>query len=321
MIRTDSGRVVAIDGREMAPSRVTASDYLNQSGEPDARISQEGPRAVAVPGLVALLERISRTFGRMDWKASLWESAEIAESGYTISGYFARILQGTAAQLRKFPSSAEVLLDAQGQPWKEGHLLRQPDLANSLRCIAEQGSDWFYRGEFAERMDRWMIDEDGILRADDMANYRTVLRPIISNYRGHQVFGFPPPSSGGIHLAQMLVMLEQYDLAQVFQESTVTGQHLLLEVMKRAMADRVYWLGDADFADVPRGLLDAEYLRQRAAEIDLRQAKTVSGHGIPPAADVDLFGRGGHTTHVATADSDGNVVALTQTINTSFGSK
>lgn len=122
-------------------------------------------------------------------------------------------------------------------------------------------------------------------------------------------------------MAQMLGMLEPYDVPDIFHRSEATGHHLLLEVMKRAMADRVHWLGDADFASVPRGLLDPDYLRERSSQIDLKRATEVTGHGLPPNADVDLFGRGGHTTHVATADSEGLVVALTQTVNTSFGSK
>lgn len=322
LIKTADGRMVAIDGRETAPSRIDSSHFLNAAGVHDSQISQEGHRAVAVPGLVSLLEQVSREFGRLDWRTSLLGAAEIAEKGYPITGYFARILQATASQLRKFPSSASVLLDAEGQPWKEGHHLQQRDLASSLRKLARHGSGWFYQGEFAEIVERCMLDGGGLLRADDLSNYKTVSRePIVTSYRGYRVVGFPPPSSGGIHVAQMLGMLEQHDLATIFQQTPAIGHHLLLEVMKRSMADRVQWLGDADFARVPRGLIDEDYLRQRSAEIDLQRVTKVSGHGLPPNADVDLFGRGGHTTHLATVDSEGNLVALTQTINTSFGSK
>jgi gamma-glutamyltranspeptidase/glutathione hydrolase len=322
LLRTADGKISALDGRETAPLLADASQYLNASGLPDSQISQEGPRAAAVPGLVALLERLSMEFGRLDWKTSLLNAASTAEDGYVISGYFARILQATANQLSKYPSSAAILLDSSGQPWKEGHRLQQADLAQSLRHLADLGSQWFYRGEFAERVERMMVEHDGLMRAEDLARYKTVARePIVVNYRGHQVFGFPPPSSGGIHLAQMLGMLEPYDVPDIFDRSEATGHHLMLEVMKRAMADRVHWLGDADFASVPRGLLDPDYLRERSSQIDLKRATEVTGHGLPPNADVDLFGRGGHTTHVATADSEGHVVALTQTVNTSFGSK
>jgi len=322
LLRTTSGRVLALDGRETAPRRADASQYLNPSGLPDSRISQEGPRAAAVPGLVALLEQLSNDYGSLNWKQSLLNAANTAENGYAISGYFSRVLQATANSLRNYPSSAAIWLDADGQPWKKDHVLLQHDLARSLRSLAEMGSRWFYQGEFAERVEKLMVEGNGLMRADDLAGYQTVLRePIVCSYRGYQVFGFPPPSSGGIHLAQMLGMLEQYEVADIFRRSEATGHHLLLEVMKRAMADRVHWLGDADFADVPRGLLDKNYLMQRSSQINLQHATEVNGHGLPPNADLELFGRGGHTTHIATADSDGNVVALTQTINTSFGSK
>lgn len=322
LIRLSSGKMVAIDGREMAPSRSSPQQYLNKEGKPDPSLSQEGSLAVAVPGLVALLERISREFGQVSWRASLLGAAAVAENGYAISANFAAVVKEQANRLRKYPSSAAVLLDSAGQPWVAGSLLKQADLSRTLRQIAELGSDWFYRGEFAERLEKFMISQGGFLRSDDLANYHTISREVITtDYRGRKIHGFPPPSSGGIHIAQMLAMLEPFDVSDIFKHSPATGYHLLLEVMKRALADRAYWLGDADFAKVPKGLLDAEYLKSRAATIDLTRVTEVSSHGVPPAADLDLFGPGGHTTHLTTADSQGNVVALTQTVNTSFGSK
>lgn len=322
LMRLADGRLLAIDGRETAPARSLAEHYLNEKGQPDVSRSQIGALAVGVPGLLSLLNEISQDFGQLDWQEALFQAAQVAEHGYAISDYFAKVLQRTADDLSRFPSSAAIWLDSSGKPWKSGDVVRQFDLAQSLRKIAKQGTHWFYQGEYAQQIERFMIDQGGWLRADDLANYKTIRRePIIGTYRGHQVYGFPPPSSGGIHIGQMLGMLEPFDVAKVFQQSTATGLHLLVEVMKRAMADRVHWLGDADFAKVPRGLLDRDYLRQRAADIDLTRSVSVTAHGMPPGADIDLFGRGGHTTHLTTADSDGNVVALTQTINTSFGSK
>jgi gamma-glutamyltranspeptidase / glutathione hydrolase len=322
LIRLATGQMIAIDGREMAPSRSHPDQYLDSSGKPDPSISQEGPRAVAVPGLVALLEKISREHGQVNWNNGLQGAASVAENGYAISGNFAAVIKEQANRLRKHPSSSAVLLDTAGQPRAAGSILKQPDLARTLRQIAEQGAQWFYRGEFAERMESFMSQHGGYLRADDMAAYQTVSREVItSRYRGRIIHGFPPPSSGGIHIAQMLSMLEPFDVRDIFKTSTATGYHLLLEVMKLALADRAHWLGDADFAKVPKGLLNAEYLKSRGESIDLSRATEVTSHGVPPNSDIDLFGRGGHTTHLTTADSHGNVVALTQTVNTSFGSK
>jgi gamma-glutamyltranspeptidase/glutathione hydrolase len=322
LIRVSNGNLVALDGREVAPKRTNPDQYLDSEGLADSQLSQEGPLAVAVPGLLRLLSQMSLRFGRLDLIPSLNEAAEIAESGFEVSDYFARVLQASAERLQRYRSSAEVFLDPAGQAWRAGAILRQPDMARTLRQLADQGVEWFYQGEFAERLELFMQQQGGFMRSDDLAEYQVIERaPIISNYRNKKIVGFPPPSSGGIHVAQMLGMLEPFDVAGLFAKSPPTGTHLLLEVMKRAMADRAYWLGDADFVRVPRGLLDADYLRQLSGQIDLERSTTVSGHGIPPTADAEWFGRGGHTTHLTTADAEGNVVALTQTINTSFGSK
>ncbi len=322
LMRLADGRLLAIDGRETAPMRSLAEHYLDENGKPVVSRSQIGALAVGVPGLLSLLQELSQEFGRLSWQDALLQAALVAEQGYAISDYFAKVLQRTAFEMSRFPASAAIWLDPSGKPRQAGDMVRQTDMAQSLRNIAQEGTHWFYQGEFAEKMERYMIEQGGWLRADDLANYKTIRRePIVGTYRGHQICGFPPPSSGGIHIGQMLGMLEPFDVAELFQQSTATGLHLLVEVMKRALADRVHWLGDDVFAKVPRGLLDLGYLSQRSADIDLTRSVRVTGHGIPPRADIDLFGRGGHTTHLTTADADGNVVALPQTVNTRFGSK
>ncbi|RMF41113.1 MAG: gamma-glutamyltransferase [Planctomycetota bacterium] len=313
--------VWAIDGRETAPAAARPELYY-RNGKPDPQLSQKGPLAAGVPGLLALLDRLRTRFGRLDWKWALERAAAVAEEGFEIDANYVARLNSVADALRQFPESARVLLDTQGHPPQVGYRQRQPDLAATLRAIAAHGIEWFYRGPFAERLEQWMQSAGGVMTAADLANYQALDRqPIACEYRNNSVFGFPPPSSGGIHVAQMLGMLEAFDVAQVYRQSEARWRHLLIEVMKRAMADRAYWLGDADFVRVPRGLLAAEYLRQRAATIRMDRVTEVTGHGMPPAADLDWFGRGAHTTHLTTADAEGNVVALTQTINTTFGSK
>jgi gamma-glutamyltranspeptidase/glutathione hydrolase len=187
--------------------------------------------------------------------------------------------------------------------------------------MAEQGPDWFYRGPYAQKVGQWMADNDGILTAQDFAEYQPIQRePLQTTYRGLTIVGFPPPSSGGIHVAQMLNILEHFDLGKHYKEDPAVAFHLVAEAMKLAFADRAHWLGDSDFVDVPRGLIDKTYAKQLAAKIDLNKAADVPSHGQPPRAAEDLFGKK-HTTHIAAADSDGNWVAITATVNTTFGSK
>ena len=315
------GNVVALDGRETAPA-AAAPEMFFRAGRPAPELSQLGPLATGVPGLLATLERLSREHGQIDWAGALLGAAEVADAGFVISEHYANVLRNSAEDLKRFPPSAHVLLDEAGQPWSSGHLLRQPDLAQTLRHIAEQGIAWFYHGEFAELAADYLRQAGGVMAASDFANYEALARRAIqTQYRGNSIIGFPPPSSGGIHDAQMLGMLAEFDVAGIFAESEARGLHLLLEVMKRAMADRAYWLGDADFAKVPRGLLDQDYLRQLASSINLNHATEVKSYGQPPRADVDLFGQRKHTTHLTAADARGNVVAITQTVNTSFGCK
>jgi gamma-glutamyltranspeptidase / glutathione hydrolase len=321
LVHTAQGHVFAIDGRERAPMKA-APEMFFRDGKPDPKLSQLGPLAAGVPGLIAALDELSTRWGRIGWKDGLLGAARVANDGFKIDVNYARNLQESAAELGQFAEAKRILLSDSEKPPAAGSLLRQVDLAMTLNSIATGGAKWFYADGFAAKLDRFMRDSGGLLSADDLAAYTTVERtPIKTNYRGHQVVGFPPPSSGGIHIAQMLGMLSQFDVKAIFAESPARGFHLLLEVMKRAMADRAHWLGDSDFADVPLGLLDADYLRKRAADIDLDKSQPVASHGQPPNADTNWFGRQKHTTHLTTADQEGNVVAITQTVNTSFGCK
>ncbi len=320
LVRTAKGEVFAIDGRERAPMKATPEMFF-RDGKPDPQLSQLGPLAAGVPGLVAALSQLNQRWGKSGWTEALQGAAKVARDGFQIDQNFAANLQGSASELAQFAESRRILLDSAGKPRVAGTLLIQTDLADTLMQIASGGAAWFYQGDFAERVERFMRESGGLMTAEDLAQYQTVERtPIRTDYRGHQVIGFPPPSSGGIHIAQMLGMLSQFDVKAIFAKSPASGTHLLLEVMKRAMADRAHWLGDADFTSVPLGLLDSNYLKQRASDIDFDKAVAVTSHGQPPNADTELFNKK-HTTHLTTADRDGNVVAITQTVNTSFGCK
>lgn len=320
LVHKPNGKTIAIDGRETAPGLASPKMFF-RAGRPDPRLSRIGPLAAGVPGQLAALDRLCTEHGKLDWQAALLGAADIAENGFVVTQDYETRLRSAAADIARYPTTAAILLN-NIRHWKTGETLRQSDLATTLRSIAQQGTGWFYEGEFAAQVDKFMRSSGGLLRQSDFAKYKTVSRPPIRTpYRKNSVIGFPPPSSGGIHIGQMLGMLSGFDVKGIFKQDPTQGLHLLIEVMKRAMADRAHWLGDADFTDVPRSLLDAEYLKQRASTIDLSKTNEVKSHGLPPRADIDLFGQKKHTTHLTTADSDGNVVAITQTVNTTFGCK
>lgn len=319
LIRTAEGKLVAIDGRETAPAAAFRDLYL-RDGEPQTNLSQTGPLAVGTPGAFAAYDLALRQHGSRSLKSIIEPAAKTAAEGFEISGVYARVLRSKAEMLARFEGSRDALLKPDGTPYEEGEVLKQPDLARTYRNVGEHGIEWFYEGEFAERVAAWMKENDGILTAEDFAEYRPRLRePIITNYRDYQVVGFPPPSSGGVHVAQMLNMLEHYDLKKMADENPAQMTHVVGEVMKLAFADRAHWLGDSDFVNVPKGLIDPAYARELVSRIDLEKTIEVKSHGTPPRADDDFFTR--HTTHLTAVDAQGNWVAITQTVNTSFGSK
>lgn len=320
LIRAADGTITAIDGREMAPAAATR-DLFVREGKADTRLSQTGALAAAVPGALAAWERALAKHGRLALADLLLPAAELAEKGSPIDGVFARKLASAAKDLATFPASAAIFLKADGSPYTEGEVVKQTDLGASYRAIAEHSSGWFYRGPFAAKTAAWMAENGGLLTEADFAAYVAKERePLLTDYRGHQIVGFPPPSSGGVHVAQILGMLEGLDLSKL---EPAPRTHLIAETMKRAFADRAHWLGDPDHAPVPRGLLDRDYLAGLAGQIDPTRATPVSGHGTPPRATEAVFGDFDrkHTQHLCTADAEGNWVAMTSTINTGFGSK
>jgi gamma-glutamyltranspeptidase/glutathione hydrolase len=268
---------------------------------------------------LAACELALKSWGKLSLKEHLLAAAQIAEQGFRIDGRYAAALRDQAAELARFPASRAAFLQPDGAPRAEDEMLRQPDLARTYRAIAENGVAWFYGGPFAQAAEKWMKANHGLLTAADLAGYHAVLRePISTAYRGCTVVSFPPPSSGGVHVLEILNMLETRD----FSDPRLTAadrDQFIAEAMKLAFADRAYWLGDPDFAKVPRGLIRKDYARALAAKIDLTHASAVAGPGAPPDAAGDAFPK--HTTHISTADADGNWVALTATINTQFGSK
>lgn len=315
LIHLANGKIVAIDGREMAPVAATHDMYL-RDGKGDTELSQTGALAIGIPGEVAAFDHAVKKFGRKTFSELVLPAAEIAEKGFTVSSGFAARLQSVADDLAKFESSRDIFF-RDGKPLVVGDVLKQPDLAKTYRNIAGQGSDWFYRGPFAKATEKWMRENGGIITAADFTDYHIALRePISTTYRGHKVVSFPPPSSGGVHVIEMLNVLEKFDLKAMDE---ATRLHVIAETMKLAFADRAHWLGDPDFAKVPRGLISKKYAASLAEKINLEHVTEVPSHGTPPGWENDLFKK--HTTHWSVADADGNWVACTATINTSYGSK
>jgi gamma-glutamyltranspeptidase/glutathione hydrolase len=314
LIHAPDGTLTAIDGREMAPAAAVRDMYL-RDGRADPALSQTGPLAVAVPGLVAALEDAANVGAKLPLARAYHRAAALADEGFVPDAAYESRLRATEAELRRFPATAANFFAPRTSEGK----LRQPDLAATLRGLAEHGRHWFYHGPFAEKTAQWMAAHGGLLTRDDFAAYRTDRRdPLRTTYRNHEIIGFPPPSSGGVHVAQILHILETADLRAMGPDSADLF-HTMAGAMTLAFADRAHWLGDPDFARVPRGLIAKDYAATLAARLLPDRALAVPSHSRPPDADGDVFRK--HTTHLSVADRHGWWVACTATINTSFGSK
>lgn len=315
VIRAADGTVTCIDGREMAPSGATRDMYV-MDGKLDDEASKTGALASGIPGYLKACASAQKKHGKLKLADVLLPAAEIAEKGFAIDAVYARKLAATATKLAKFPSSAAIFLK-NGKPLEKGQILVQSDLAKTYRSVAENGIEWFYGGEFARKTAEWMSANGGIMTAEDLAGYQAPERAAIrSQYRGYDLVTMPPPSSGGVHVAQILNILEHFPIRHLRDSSRI---HVITEAMKLAFADRAHWLGDPDFAPVPRGLVEPGYAAELAKKIDLDHATAVPSHNMPPHWEGDVFGK--HTTFLCTADAEDNWVALNQTINTAFGSK
>ncbi len=315
LIRLSGGQFVAIDGRETAPAAATRDMFVRE-GKALPQLSQTGALASGVPGELAAFAHAVSHFGKKSLGALILPAADLAERGFKLNASYAARLKSVERDMARFEAARAVFF-RNGRPLRKGDMLKQPDLAATYRAIAVQGVNWFYRGPFARATEQWMKANGGLLTAADFESYQCLPRePITTSYRGWQVITFPPPSSGGVHVAQMLNILEHFELKTLDE---VTRLHVIAETMKLAFADRAHWLGDPGFAQVPRGLVSKEYAANLAQRIDLTRASAVPSHGEPPNWRTDVFKK--HTTHFSVADAEGNWVACTATVNTSFGSK
>jgi gamma-glutamyltranspeptidase/glutathione hydrolase len=318
VIRLADGTFAAIDGRETAPS-AAARDRFMRGGRADVRLSQTGALAIGVPGALAAYACAVTNFGKLPLAAHLNTAALLAQNGFVLDANYAQRLASVAEELANFEASRAIFLKPDSSPYRDGDVLVQSDLARTYRAVAGRGVDWFYGGPFALHTAQWMKTNDGWITVGDLKGYEAKFREaMVTTYRGHQITGFPPPSSGGVHVAQILNILENFNLKKMGADSA-EFIHVVTEAMKLAFADRAYWLGDPDFVGVPRGLVSREYGVEMARKIDLDHVTPVLHPGAPPNGTNDFFGK--HTTHFSTADAAGNWVGCTATINTTFGSK
>ncbi len=316
LIWMPNGKCVAIDGRETAPAAAARDMYLRQ-GKVDAKLSQNGALAAGVPGALAAYDYAIRQHGKLTLAEHLLAAARIAENGFRLGPDYAKAIKETAKTLKQVGTARGILLHVDGSIRRAGETLKQPELAKTYRAIAEHGLAWFYQGPFAQATEIWMREHGGILNARDFARYQVKSRePLVSSYHNYTIIGFPPPSSGGVHVLQLLNILEHFDLKSMGAGST-DFVHVIAESFKLAFADRAYWLGDSDFVAVPGGLVSKAYGAELAGKIKLDRATPVPAHGNPPPG----WEAPKHTTHFSTVDASGCWVASTATINTTFGSK
>lgn len=305
-----------LDFRERAPAAADRGLYM-RGGKPVPSLSLNGALAVAVPGQVAGLLEAHRRFGRLPVSAVLAPAIRYAAEGFPLRAPLRRAIESQLDAIRKSPQLARVFLKPDGAPPDEDGRIVQPELAESLRSIANEGATPFYQGWIAQAIVEEIKKEGGVLSLQDLREYRPVWRaPLIGSYRQHLIITMPPPSAGGVALFRMLNVLEGYPLAELGHNSA-TYLHLLAEVMKHAFAMRAQYLGDPDFVKIPLPRLiskaDAKALRERVSAVKTHPPEYYGW--LPAKPD-----KGG-TTHLSAIDRAGNAVSCTLTINTRFGSK
>ncbi len=318
LLRTKDGKTTAIDFREMAPSKASRDMFLDEKGNADSKKSLTSHLASGLPGTVAGFAMATEKYGTMPMSDLIQPALALAKDGFPVNQTLADdLVQYGREVLLNNDHSRAIFFKSGDVPWSKGEILIQTDLAASLDLIAKQGVDAFYKGPIADQIANEMEKNGGLITKADLAAYKAVERqPVSGTYRGYEVYSMPAPSSGGIHIIQILNILENFDLKSMGQNSA-DAIHVMSEAMKFAYADRSEYLGDPDFVTVPVGALTSkEYAKSLAAKIDMNKARPSSeirpGKLAPYESD--------QTTHYSVVDSQGNAVAVTYTLNTNFGS-
>ena len=312
----ESGDTVALDYREMAPAAARRDMYLDDAGDVDAERARFSHLSVGVPGTVAGLAFAVESSGRLKLAQVIAPAIRLAEEGIVVTQALSESLESRRERLSRWPATKAVFFKPDGGAYQAGERLVQRDLAWSLRQIAEHGPDAFYQGAIAERIATEMAGHGGLITVADLAAYKAVARkPVTGSYRGYDIASMPPPSSGGVHLVQILNILEGFPIGESGHNGSRT-LHLMAEAMKLAYADRSKHLGDPDFWDVPAAGLTAKgYAEALRKRID--PARAAAAAEIGPGNPQDY--ESNETTHFSVMDHDGNVVSNTYTINFSYG--
>ncbi|QSX39026.1 gamma-glutamyltransferase [Shewanella sedimentimangrovi] len=318
LVHLNEGKqTIAIDYRETAPAKAHKDMFLDEQGNAVDKLSREHGLAVGVPGTVMGLELALTKYGTLPLDKVMAPAIRLAEEGFAISADLSGSLAGLKQRIAQWPSSAAIFYHQDGSNFLPGEILKQPELAHSLKLIAAKGSKGFYEGETAEKLVAAIREAGGVMSLDDLKGYKVVERqPVRGHYRGYEVISMPPPSSGGVHIIEMLNVLERYPIAKLGHNSAQT-LHLMTETMKRAYADRSEYLGDPDFVKVP-----VKALTSKAYADEL--AKSIAANKATPSAEIKPGKLAPYeseqTTHYSVVDKWGNAVSNTYTLNFSYGS-
>jgi gamma-glutamyltranspeptidase / glutathione hydrolase len=318
VIHLKNGKNTTIDFREKAPLKAFRDMYLDSNGNVLHNLSLDGATASGVPGSVAGLLYALKHYGTMKLQEVIQPAIDLAENGFSVDAYLARALGENLMNFDKYGSTRKVFTK-NGKSYKEGDILKQPDLAFTLNQIKNNGKDGFYKGKIAELIVKQISSMDGYITAKDLEKYEPVERqPIYGNYRGYEIVSMPPPSSGGVALVELLNILENYTFTKNDWGSS-QYIHKLVEAMKYVYADRTEYLGDPDFVKVPiKQLTSEEYAKKIFNKIKIDKA-TPSKDIIPNKIVLGKESR--ETTHYSISDNEGDAVSVTTTINSWFGNK
>ena len=312
--RQKDGAIGALDYREKAPLAATKNMYLDDNGNVQSDKSQIGAHAVGVPGTIAGLFEVHEKFGTLPFEKLIAPAIRLAEKGVVVTKKQAQNLNDHTNDF-KVANKRTIVLD---KVWKKGDAIKYPKLAQTLKRIQVNGRADFYKGETADLIVDYVQNLGGIITKEDLASYEVKWRnPITFEYKNHRIISMPPPSSGGICMAQILKSIEPYDIEQ-YAHNSIQYMQLITEAERRAYADRSYFLGDPDFVTIPTDSLTSKtYLSRRMASFDWKQATTSNelSRGVFPGYEST------ETTHYSIVDQFGNSVAVTTTLNSSYGSK